>query len=636
MTVIGAMWLIMYIELIDGSCTLLHLGVNMPDHTTIFMNLISQLKDGITPYIAQLSSKDCHTIKALLTKLVSQLMQTDNMSDDSEEIEMRKVPCTMSVLCSWYHHSTMSSPVKKQPKSPRKRSSRGHNVCFPQFPPVVVIIEDLEGFTSTVLQDFITMCSENIKHLPVVLLFGIATSVTVVHRLLPQHISSLLSIDKFQSKPSTEYLSEVIQKTLLSSDHPFRLGHKVFQLLLDLFLFHDFSTTSFIKGLQFAMMEHFFSQPASVLCCKQQDLASRIQKLNKNDVDMILQLPSVKRYIPQLEKEKQVLIKKSLTDAKVVISEIANKMFTYDMTFVPVMQCLHIMTGNLPRYPLGKQLRELYAMCLENSIVNTEEYQHASNLTRMFARDELFSLLGQCEVKLRSCQKLQAEADKLKDFQTRLEQLGDRCSEFVEEDEKSTEPEPEVKKEAGKKEKTTLKSLQKQLMESAKKSRKLTKYEELRDDCMAFLKQMFMDYLKCPQSMPLFEVFYCTSVSEVRHHINASPRASLQTALSNPHYYLQCKCCKTEPGRMVESFPDLCIIYKLHLECSRFINLYDWLQAFITVVEGNCENDDEKENKDDVLHARFIRAVSELQFLGFIKHTRRKTDHVARLTWGGC
>ena len=34
--------------------------------------------------------------------------------------------------------------------------------------------------------------------------------------------------------------------------------------------------------------------------------------------------------------------------------------------------------------------------------------------------------------------------------------------------------------------------------------------------------------------------------------------------------------------------------------------------------------------------ARFIQAVSELQFLGFIKPTLRKTDHVQRLTWGAC
>lgn len=34
--------------------------------------------------------------------------------------------------------------------------------------------------------------------------------------------------------------------------------------------------------------------------------------------------------------------------------------------------------------------------------------------------------------------------------------------------------------------------------------------------------------------------------------------------------------------------------------------------------------------------ARFIQAVSEMEFLGFVKSTKQKTDHVARLTWGGC
>ena len=34
--------------------------------------------------------------------------------------------------------------------------------------------------------------------------------------------------------------------------------------------------------------------------------------------------------------------------------------------------------------------------------------------------------------------------------------------------------------------------------------------------------------------------------------------------------------------------------------------------------------------------ARFIQGVSELQLLGFIKPTQRKTDHVQRLTWGLC
>jgi origin recognition complex subunit 3 len=33
--------------------------------------------------------------------------------------------------------------------------------------------------------------------------------------------------------------------------------------------------------------------------------------------------------------------------------------------------------------------------------------------------------------------------------------------------------------------------------------------------------------------------------------------------------------------------------------------------------------------------ARFARVVAELQILGFIKTSSKKTDHVARLTFGG-
>ena len=81
-------------------------------------------------------------------------------------------------------------------------------------------------------------------------------------------------------------------------------------------------------------------------------------------------------------------------------------------------------------------------------------------------------------------------------------------------------------------------------------------------------------------------------------------------------------------------FPDVCIAYKLHLECGKLINLYDWLQCWLSII---ANSEDVNEVKDGVidprLHARFSRAVSELQFLGFIKPSKRKTDHVERLTF---
>lgn len=42
--------------------------------------------------------------------------------------------------------------------------------------------------------------------------------------------------------------------------------------------------------------------------------------------------------------------------------------------------------------------------------------------------------------------------------------------------------------------------------------------------------------------------------------------------------------------------PDICIAYKLHLECGKLINLYDWLQAFLSIVDPT-EHDDEDMSK---------------------------------------
>ena len=60
-----------------------------------------------------------------------------------------------------------------------------------------------------------------------------------------------------------------------------------------------------------------------------------------------------------------------------------------------------------------------------------------------------------------------------------------------------------------------------------------------------------------------------------------------QSSIAQPRRYLECECCKvgaTDKERILATYPDVSIAYKLHLECPRYINLYDWLQAFVQVV----------------------------------------------------
>lgn len=46
-------------------------------------------------------------------------------------------------------------------------------------------------------------------------------------------------------------------------------------------------------------------------------------------------------------------------------------------------------------------------------------------------------------------------------------------------------------------------------------------------------------HLSPPETQTLYEVCYYTSSATVRRHLNATPRTSIQAALSSPYYYLQ-------------------------------------------------------------------------------------------------
>lgn len=113
-------------------------------------------------------------------------------------------------------------------------------------------------------------------------------------------------------------------------------------------------------------------------------------------------------------------------------------------------------------------------------------------------------------------------------------------------------------------------------------------------------------------------------------------------------------------------FPDTSILFRRYLDSGKMINLYDWFESFQLEVEtqrkalkqratrqksrpqsptkrgkkGKAraaqEEADEEEDLDRwklEVQARFMRAMQELDYLGFIKHTGRKADHVLRVVF---
>jgi origin recognition complex subunit 3 len=111
------------------------------------------------------------------------------------------------------------------------------------------------------------------------------------------------------------------------------------------------------------------------------------------------------------------------------------------------------------------------------------------------------------------------------------------------------------------------------------------------------------------------------------------------------------------------SSPDVTILFRRYVESGKMINVYDWYESFSMALEdlGASEGEDDMELNDtpskkktkgnvtidgtkqtDIsvsraaderkreFQARFMRAIHELEFVGFLKHTGRKADHVLK------
>ncbi|XP_004324000.1 origin recognition complex subunit 3 isoform X2 [Delphinus delphis] len=607
------------------------LGVNVTDHDLTFRSLTEVLQNNVTPYVVSLQAKDCPDMKHFLQKLASQLMDcnVDVQSKEKESVQVtqKKIHYSMDSLSTWY----MSVTQKTDVKMPRKKRTPPSQW---QSPPVVLILKDMESFTTKVLQDFIIISSQHLHEFPLILIFGIATSPVVVHRMLPHAVSSLLCIELFQSLSCKEHLTTVLDKLLLTTQFPFKLSEKVLQVLTNIFLYHDFSIQNFIKGLQLSLLEHFYSQPLSVLCCNLPEAKRRINFLSDNQCENIRRLPSFRRYVEKQASEKQVALLTNERFLKEETQSLLENLHVYHTNYFLVLRCLHQFTSSLPKYPLGRQIRELYCTCLEKNIRDSEEYASALQLLRMLAKDELMAMLQKCFKVFKSSSEKQLgnTAKRIEEFLAQFQSL----DEAKEEEEDTSESQSKGLQ------KTDLYHLQKSLLEMKelrRASKRQTKFEVLREQLVSFIDSLAREYLLLPETQPLHEVLYFSAAHTLRQHLNAAPRIALHTALNNPYYYLKNEALRSEEGCIPNVAPDICIAYKLHLECSRLINLVDWSEAFATVVtaaEKMDANSVTSEERNEIIHARFIRAVSELELLGFIKPTKQKTDHVARLTWGGC
>ena len=154
-------------------------------------------------------------------------------------------------------------------------------------------------------------------------------------------------------------------------------------------------------------------------------------------------------------------------------------------------------------------------------------------------------------------------------------------------------------------------------------------YSNLLDE----LTDLLEEYLKFenPLDQFLHEIWIYDSKSPYREVFTPKPRHAIERALSVPHDYLGCTCCKASEEGLSSSQPPTAILYQLYLETGSLINVFDLWSAFYAIVGGEDGVDCDERNA----LVLFYKALADLKLLGMVKQSRKKTDHLAKLAWKG-
>ena len=168
---------------------------------------------------------------------------------------------------------------------------------------------------------------------------------------------------------------------------------------------------------------------------------------------------------------------------------------------------------------------------------------------------------------------------------------------------------------------------------SAKVTEEETMYTNILDKFVSNVEVFLGSRLINPNNIFFHEAFLFDKKKLHREVFMPRPRYAIERALTSPHDYLSCACCNHASRALSASLPATATVYHLYLESGGVINIADLWTAFWTILEAD-EGDNEDIRREQAL-ALFSQALAELMYLGLIKNSRKKVDHLAKLIWHG-
>eukprot|EP00048_Salpingoeca_helianthica_P013352 m.199846 g.199846 ORF g.199846 m.199846 type:complete len:916 (+) comp15494_c0_seq1:3287-6034(+) len=625
-------------------------GVNLPDHEQMFELLAEHLRANLTPHVVSLRARECSSLKAIVKRIVDNLVQLDGLRAD------------LHVLRSWYRD-----------QYPPEVATR----------PVVLLFQDFGAFDGEELGQLVCACARYSADVPFCFIFGVASAADAVQQHLPWTAVARLSLKTFHFRSPALLLTDALRTVFFSPECSFKLGPTTLKQLIKHFTDENLSLNAIARTLKFALLSFCRDNPTSALLDTPNEVRT-LARFTRGHLEHIRARESFRSFVERQEPQEQRRLLLDDTHCAAQTAALLAALRAHHIIFHAAVEGLHAAVNALPMgvCTLPSGLPTLYMRSLKQRIYEGPAWASFIQTLRLCTVYELVAVLRALAASLAAAaaaiptnstpdpacpapfaSTLVDAAQVAASASARLGEMADTIETILDqqrqgqgqgqgqEGESATSPmvvdsPTGAGPDSNPAEANSLPRRTSALaltlgptadspgrgpvasaavtQSTARRHSILLRGHAARDSPIVIARDRAIDVigeilvvlLRPPSELPLHELVYFNQ--PIADTLHGRPRTIVQAGLSTPALYL--------PQSMPA--PDVSVAYRLHLECGRLINLYDWLEGFNAVVGGSDSAPTEE------VQARFVQAVAELQLLGFVRSTHRKTDHVVRLTWG--
>jgi origin recognition complex subunit 3 len=461
------------------------------------------------------------------------------------------------------------------------------------------------------------------------LLFGVATSVELFQARLLKATARQLYGAQFDVVQANSVLDSVIKSAVAGTQAKLRIGPSLLQSLVERQQDQVAGIQVFISSLKYAYMCHFYANPLSVLLADNGSLDRKL--LQPEHIEAIRTLDSFKAEAEAAIDARQLNHAQSLIeDDEFLVAQILEQEERRQEYLLRLLRALHLLTSTGLS---STSFADLYILALSDGIDIDQSSGTVplEDAVKRLGPEEFLSLTNRLLGAVQAGNPelgLDGWESDAEEFVTSLTDIRDEVDGLVE---RSKSNGTALKSKYSAQSRVMRTTVVAQKVQLSHDSATLTEEDKAFTNAIDALLGLLSQTLQCDPVDNLFlhEVWVFDSKSPYRDVFVPRPGATFGRALSRPHDYLACACCGGANGGLGSTLPATAILYQLYLEAGALINVADLWSAYYALVG---EESDVGMDERSALVC-FYRALAELRMMGFMKQSKKKADHVAKLKW---